>query len=195
MKMPGDRDRALPRRGIGVKAADRKAGPVLCFQADRKLVGGIRIAAHEAQRDCRISGQWVCSLAKRNHETPLLDDQTPRHVEGRPDAAERERTADRSEHETHESHGDPSPAAHLAVVRHRDDAGHAREDEDAGREEWQAKRRHAASALADLQAIGRDLLEWSSHVLTIGCSIPNAQRPTPNHSQIPTPNSQRDSEV
>jgi len=85
--------------------------------------------------------------------SPPLDDETADHVEGRPGAAEHEPATDTGEHEGHAGQREPSARRHVAAVRERNDARHGQDHEDAGREERDAKHRHRASALADLQTI------------------------------------------
>src|SRR6185312_2085234 len=123
-----------------------------------------------------------CALAQRYQEAPLFDYETTGDIERRPGSTEHEPPADGGEHEAHAGQREPPPRRHGAGVRDRYAARHPEDHEDAGREEGDAERRHAASALADLQTIGRFVMKQTSHVLSIGSSPQAPDRATESNA-------------
>lgn len=96
-----------------------------------------------------------------DHQPQLLDDLPPGAVNGRPRSPERECASDRGEDDPHEREHEAREEIVAFLHRHEP---HAREQqEDTSRKERQAEDSQAATALADLNTIGRNATIERSH--------------------------------
>jgi len=174
--MSGGRDRVCPRVRIRGKAAEREVRSGLRCEADREFIRSIGVAADEAECDRRVCVQGIRALAKGYQQAPLFDDQTAGHIE-RGQARPNTNAAPTAVNtRPHAGQGKPSPWRHVAGIRDRNDARHRQDHEDARREKREAKRRQAASALADLQTIRGLVVKRTSHTLSIGSSVQTPDR-------------------